>query len=126
MKIKIFFHNNCFDGVASAAVFGAFYRECINPESQQIYEGLAHKAGQMFEEASFDGDENAIVDFKYCGLITTKVHFSTLAMKRTFTKISPGYKLVKSFTVLISAPVLSLLRLLRLKNMALIPLNCTI
>jgi hypothetical protein len=66
MKIKIFFHNNCFDGVASAAVFGAFYRECINPESQQIYEGLAHKAGQMFEEASFDGDENAIVDFKYC------------------------------------------------------------
>jgi hypothetical protein len=66
MKIKIFFHNNCFDGAASAAVFGAFYRECINPQFEQVYEGLAHKAGQMFDEAIFDGDENAIVDFKYC------------------------------------------------------------
>lgn len=65
MKIKIFFHNNCFDGVASAATFAVFYRECINPDAEQYFEGLAHKAGQIFDETRFDGDENAIVDFKY-------------------------------------------------------------
>jgi len=65
MKIKIFFHNNCFDGVASAATFAVFYRECVNPDAEQSFEGLAHKAGQIFDETRFDGDENAIVDFKY-------------------------------------------------------------
>jgi hypothetical protein len=29
------------------------------------YLGLVHRAGQLFDEAMFDGDENAIVDFKY-------------------------------------------------------------
>ncbi|MBN8724494.1 MAG: phosphoesterase [Acidobacteria bacterium] len=65
MRIKIFFHNNCFDGVASAATFAVFYRECINSDAEQSFEGLAHKAGQIFDESRFDGDENAIVDFKY-------------------------------------------------------------
>jgi hypothetical protein len=65
MKTKILFHNNCFDGVASAAVFSAFYRGAINKDAQQVFEGLAHKAGQVFNEGIFDGDENAIVDFKY-------------------------------------------------------------
>ena len=65
MKIKILFHNNCFDGVASAALFAAFYRESVNKDAEQAFEGLAHKAGQIFDEAVFNGDENAIVDFKY-------------------------------------------------------------
>ncbi len=65
MKVKIFFHNNCFDGVASAATFAVFYRECVNRDAEQSFEGLAHKAGQLFDETRFDGDENAIVDFKY-------------------------------------------------------------
>lgn len=65
MKMKIFFHNNCFDGIASAAVFAHFYRECINREAEQSFEGLVHKAGQIFDESQFNGDENAIVDFKY-------------------------------------------------------------
>lgn len=64
-KIKIFFHNNCFDGVASAATFAVFYRECIDKNAEQSFEGLAHKAGAIFDETRFDGDENAIVDFKY-------------------------------------------------------------
>ncbi|MBL8150641.1 MAG: phosphoesterase [Blastocatellia bacterium] len=66
MKIKILFHNNCFDGVASAAVFASFYRQCIDNNAKQEFEGLAHKAGQIFDEKIFTGDENAIVDFKYC------------------------------------------------------------
>jgi hypothetical protein len=65
MKVKVLFHNNCFDGIASAAVFSRFYRECVTPRAEFSYAGLMHKAGQLFEDALFDGDENVIVDFKY-------------------------------------------------------------
>jgi hypothetical protein len=30
-----------------------------------VYSGLLHRAGSLFDEKQFDGDENAIVDFKY-------------------------------------------------------------
>lgn len=30
-----------------------------------LYSGLLHRAGALFDERQFDGDENAIVDFKY-------------------------------------------------------------
>ena len=30
-----------------------------------VYSGLLHRAGALFDEKQFDGDENAIVDFKY-------------------------------------------------------------
>jgi hypothetical protein len=63
--MKIYFHNNCFDGLASAAVFSNFYLNAINKNSEFKYEGLAHRAGQLFLDVQFDGDENAIVDFKY-------------------------------------------------------------
>jgi hypothetical protein len=66
MKVmKIFFHNNCFDGLASAAVFSNFYSSAICKDCEFIYEGLAHRAGELFLDVKFDGDENAIVDFKY-------------------------------------------------------------
>lgn len=66
MKVKVFYHNNCFDGVASAAVFTRFYKEKYNSKSEFAFSGLAHRAGgQNFNEIEFDGDENAIVDFKY-------------------------------------------------------------
>lgn len=65
MKTKVLFHNNCFDGVASAAVFSDFYRNCVNSRAEIYYAGLVHKAGQIFDKGVFDGDENAIVDFKY-------------------------------------------------------------
>lgn len=63
--MKIFFHNNCFDGLASAAVFSNFYRNAIQENCEFEYEGLAHRAGELFLDVRFDGDENAIVDFKY-------------------------------------------------------------
>jgi hypothetical protein len=31
MKMKVLFHDSCFDGAASAAVFSRFYRERVNP-----------------------------------------------------------------------------------------------
>lgn len=30
------------------------------------YQPMMHRAGALFDESAFDGDENAIVDFKYC------------------------------------------------------------
>jgi hypothetical protein len=65
MKVKIYYHDNCFDGLASAAVFSDFYRRRIGKDAEFGYEGLAHRAGQLFLDVRFDGDENAIVDFKY-------------------------------------------------------------
>ena len=34
MKLKILFHDNCFDGAASAALFARFYRQQVDPEVQ--------------------------------------------------------------------------------------------
>jgi hypothetical protein len=65
MKVRVCFHDQCFDGACSAAVFTRFYRHSINPEAEILYRGLVHRAGQLFDEDFFDGDENAIVDFKY-------------------------------------------------------------
>jgi hypothetical protein len=65
MRVRVCFHDRCFDGACSAAVFTKFYRECINPEAEFNYTGLVHRAGQLFDANVFDGDENAIVDFKY-------------------------------------------------------------
>jgi hypothetical protein len=65
VDVRIFFHDRCFDGASSAAVFTRFYRERINPQAVFHYTGMTHKASKPFEENMFDGDENAIVDFKY-------------------------------------------------------------
>jgi hypothetical protein len=65
LKVRVFFHGKCFDGTASAALFSRFYRERIRPDAQFQFTGLVHRAGALFNEAEFDGDENAIVDFKY-------------------------------------------------------------
>ncbi|HXN20170.1 MAG TPA: hypothetical protein VN875_17670 [Candidatus Binatus sp.] len=65
MKLRLCFHDRCFDGAASAAVFTRFYRERIHPDAQIFYTGMTHKASHPFEDGIFDGDENAIVDFKY-------------------------------------------------------------
>ncbi len=65
MKMKVYFHDNCFDGLASAAVFSDFYRNAMRRDVEFDYEGLAHRAGQLFLDVQFDGAENVIVDFKY-------------------------------------------------------------
>jgi hypothetical protein len=66
MKLRILHHDHCFDGFASAAVFSRFFTEKIKPNAEISYTGLAHKPNQkVIEEELFDGDENAIVDFKY-------------------------------------------------------------
>lgn len=65
MKIRVLYHDHCFDGSASAAFFSRFIEDSIHPGAEFSFTGLAHKASQLFEDSMFDGDENAIVDFKY-------------------------------------------------------------
>ncbi len=65
MKLRILYHGNCFDGVSSAAVFSKFYKSKINKDAQISYTPTMHRAGNAFDTEQFDGDENAIVDFKY-------------------------------------------------------------
>ncbi|MGB7584002.1 MAG: phosphoesterase [Terriglobales bacterium] len=65
MKVRVFYHDKCFDGASSAALFSRFYRERIRSDVDFVYSGLLHRAGSLFNEKDFDGDENAIVDFKY-------------------------------------------------------------
>lgn len=65
MGVLVCFHDRCFDGACSAAVFTRFYRECVDPRAEFRYRGLMHRAGQLFDEGLFDAEQNAIVDFKY-------------------------------------------------------------
>jgi len=65
VKVRVFFHDKCFDGTASAALFSRFYRERVREDVEFVFSGLVHRAGALFDEKQFDGDENAIVDFKY-------------------------------------------------------------
>ena len=65
MLERVLYHDHCFDGAASAAFFSRFIAGAIHPNAEFRYTGMAHKASQMFEPGLFDGDENAIVDFKY-------------------------------------------------------------
>lgn len=65
MRVRILHHDHCFDGAASAAFFSRFFEGKFVPGAQFEFTGLAHKAEQLFEPELFDGDVNAIVDFKY-------------------------------------------------------------
>jgi hypothetical protein len=65
MKLRLLYHGHCFDGVASAAVFTRFYRARFQSNAEIAYQPLLHTPGSLFNEEMFDGDENAIVDFKY-------------------------------------------------------------
>jgi len=66
MWMHVLFHDNCFDGAASAAVFANFFRERIRPQADLTFHGLSHHGGGgAIPEAVFQGDENAIVDFRY-------------------------------------------------------------
>ena len=66
MNLRILYHGNCFDGVSSAAIFSKFYKSKINADADISYTPVMHRAGNAFDRAQFDGDQNAIVDFKYC------------------------------------------------------------
>jgi len=65
MRVRVLYHDHCFDGAAAAAFFSRFLEDKFYPNAEFAFTGLAHKASQLFTDNMFDGDENAIVDFKY-------------------------------------------------------------
>jgi hypothetical protein len=65
MRVRILYHDHCFDGAAAAAFFSRFIEGRFHPDAEFLFTGMAHKADQLFDDSMFDGDENAIVDFKY-------------------------------------------------------------
>ncbi len=65
MKVRVLYHDHCFDGAGSAAFVTRFLQSKFYPDAEFYYTGLAHRADQLFEDGLFDGDANAIVDFKY-------------------------------------------------------------
>jgi hypothetical protein len=65
MRVRVLYHDHCFDGAAAAAYFTRFIEGAVHPGAEFAFTGMAHKPSQIFEDSLFDGDENAIVDFKY-------------------------------------------------------------
>src|SRR5260370_27549809 len=64
-RVRLCFHDRCFDGTASAALFYRFYRERQGANAQFHFTGMTHKAKHPWEAGRVDGDENVIVDVKY-------------------------------------------------------------
>ncbi len=66
MRVHVFFHDHCFDGLASAATFSRFYRERVDEDATFTYRGLTHKAGSSWTPDPFtDAPVHACVDFRY-------------------------------------------------------------
>ena len=64
--LKIFFHDACFDGTTSAALFAAFYRDVVAPSVEIMPVGMVHRDGNPFEGVPLDADDHACVDFRFC------------------------------------------------------------
>lgn len=64
--LKIFFHDACFDGTTSAALFAAFYRDAIDQGVELRTVGMMHKDGDPFDGIPLDADDHACVDFRFC------------------------------------------------------------
>ncbi len=65
--LKVLFHDACFDGTTSAALFSAFYRDVLDPDVQVVPVGMIHRDGNPFEGVPLDADDHACVDFRFCG-----------------------------------------------------------
>jgi hypothetical protein len=64
--LKIFFHDACFDGTTSAALFAAFYRDVVDESVDVRPIGMVHRDGNPFEGVPLDADDHACVDFRFC------------------------------------------------------------
>ncbi len=97
-------------------MFSRFYRERVRSDVEFVFTGLLHRAGALFDEKQFDGDENAIVDFKYSSspkiswwfdhhesaFLTPEdaTHFEQDQSNRKF--YDPGFKSCTSFLAMIA------------------------
>lgn len=63
--LKVFFHDGCFDGVSSTAMFARFYRDAVDGAAALAPIGMAHTTGDPFASVAFDATDHACVDFRY-------------------------------------------------------------
>jgi hypothetical protein len=64
-RVKVLYHDNCFDGAASAALFERFYHSRVDEQAEVAFAGKNHGTGNVYSASSFDGDVNVVVDFRY-------------------------------------------------------------
>jgi len=64
-QLKVFFHDNCFDGTSSASLFADFFRQRVDGDAAVTFEGVQHRQGNPFEGREFCPGDNACVDFRY-------------------------------------------------------------
>lgn len=55
MLVRVLYHDNCFDGASSAALFSEFYRRCIDGDARFEYHGMSHGPGDVFRGAFREG-----------------------------------------------------------------------
>ncbi|MBI4906253.1 MAG: phosphoesterase [Acidobacteria bacterium] len=65
MRIRVIYHDRCFDGAASAALLSRFLQDYYYCDGVFAFQGVLHTPGFLWDSISFDGDENVIVDFRY-------------------------------------------------------------
>jgi len=65
MRVHVLHHANCFDGAASAAIFAAFYRACVDASADLVFLPKQHRPGDPFVPEDFEADDVAILDFRY-------------------------------------------------------------
>jgi hypothetical protein len=65
MRVHVLHHANCFDGAASSAIFGAFYRRHIDARAELHYVPKQHRPGDPFRPSDFEADDVAVLDFRY-------------------------------------------------------------
>ncbi|HWB79369.1 MAG TPA: hypothetical protein VG755_30615 [Nannocystaceae bacterium] len=65
MRVHVLHHAACFDGVASSAIFTAFYRARVDVDASFSYIAKQHRPGDPFEASDFEADDVAVVDFRY-------------------------------------------------------------
>jgi hypothetical protein len=64
-RVKVLYHDNCFDGAASASLFARFYHDCIDERAEFVFAGKSHGTGDVYTPHDFDADVNAVVDFRF-------------------------------------------------------------
>jgi hypothetical protein len=66
MQLNLLYHGNCFDGCASAALFGRFFVEREGGRLEAVrFVPLHHQPGDAFPKDAFSADVNACLDFRY-------------------------------------------------------------
>ena len=66
MRAVVATHGHCFDGLCSAVVFSRLLGALRGPATRFHYASCGYSPTQRPLEGLLDGDENAILDYRFC------------------------------------------------------------